>query len=184
MWLTSAYGAGHRLIARVILTRFASFTAVRKPALEPDRLQQGHPGGAPGQERHARHASDPWRRDARPAPLAARAGPQVTVRVHLRACRAVHHGRLCSACGARWCGRPAGLQGTPTHAAARLRLRPRQQRARYASATGLSRPPQYPAHGALYRVVAPAVQGLLAIDALALRAGESVRAFSWPVAIR
>ena len=113
MWLTSAYGAGHRLIARVILTRFASFTAVRKPALEPDRLQQGHPGGAPGQERHARHASDPRRRDARPAPLAARAGPEVTVRVHLRACRAVHHGRLCSACGARWCGRPAGLQAHP-----------------------------------------------------------------------
>ena len=39
MWLTSAYnGVGHRLIARVILTRVASFATVRKRRSRCDAL--------------------------------------------------------------------------------------------------------------------------------------------------
>ena len=55
-----------------------------------------------GQAGHARHASDPRRRAAGTAPAAARAGAQVTVRIHVRARLAVHHKRVCQACGARW----------------------------------------------------------------------------------
>ena len=55
-----------------------------------------------------------------------------------------------------------GVQGAPAHAAARLRLRSGQQGARHAGAASLPRPPQHPAHGALHRTVADAVQGFLA----------------------
>ena len=54
------------------------------------------------------------------------------------------------------------VQGPSAHAAPRLRLRPGQQGPRHAGAAGLSGPPQHPAHGALYRVVAGSVQRLLA----------------------
>ena len=54
------------------------------------------------------------------------------------------------------------LQGAPAHASARLRLRAREQGARHAGAASLSWPPQHPAHGALHRTVADAVQGFLA----------------------
>ena len=64
--------------------------------------------------------------------------------------------------GARWRRRRAGLQGSPPHAAARLRLRPGQQGPRYPGAAGLSRPQEHPAHGALHRAVTRSVQGLLA----------------------
>ena len=56
----------------------------------------------------------------------------------------------------------ARVQGAPAHAAARLRLRAGQQGARYARAASLPRPSQHPAHGALHRAVADAVQGFLA----------------------
>ena len=56
----------------------------------------------------------------------------------------------------------ASVQGAPAHAAARLRLRAGEQGARHARAASLSRAPEHPAHGALHRVVADAVQGFLA----------------------
>jgi integrase len=62
-------------------------------------------------------------------------------------------------------GAAAGFKfkAPPAHAPARLRLRSGQQGARYAGTAGLSRSSEYPAHGALHRVVAGSVQGLLEI---------------------
>ena len=65
--------------------------------------------------------------------------------------------RLCPACGARWRGRRARLQGAPAHAAPRLRLRPGQQGPRYARPSGLPRPQEHSAHGALHRAGTDAV---------------------------
>ena len=42
--------------------------------------------------------------NARPSQVAARARAQIAVRVHVRAWLAFHHGGLCTACRARWCG--------------------------------------------------------------------------------
>jgi hypothetical protein len=47
----------------------------------------------------------------------------IRLRLHVGAGFAIHDGGLCSACGALWCGCQAGVQGSPPHAAARLRLR-------------------------------------------------------------
>src|SRR5262249_8172838 len=49
------------------------------------------------------------------------------------------------------------LHHLPTHAAARLRLRPGQCRARHAGAAGLARAQEHPAHGALYRTCAGSI---------------------------
>ena len=54
-----------------------------------------------------------------------------------------------------------GFQGSPAHAAARLWLRAGKQGPRYAGVAGLPRPQEYPAHGAIHRVVAGQVQRLL-----------------------
>ena len=56
----------------------------------------------------------------------ARAGTQVTLRVHLRTGRTVHHRWLRPHGGASRGWRPPWLQDAPAHAAARLRLRPGQ----------------------------------------------------------
>ena len=84
----------------------------------------------------------------------------------------------------------ARLEGSPAHAAPRLWLCAGQQGPRYASVAGLPRPPQHPAHGAIHRVVAGQVQGLLemtefvwlVLTAVALQrgAGNSPAAFSRP----
>jgi integrase len=58
-----------------------------------------------------------------------------------------------------------GLQGTPAHVAACLRLRARQQGPRYARPASLPWPQEHPAHCAIHRVVATEVQGFLAIAA-------------------
>ena len=58
--------------------------------------------------------------------------------------------------------REAFLQGPPAHAAACLRLRPGQQRARHEGTAGLPRAPQHSTHGAVHRVVSDAVQRFLA----------------------
>src|SRR6516164_10169182 len=55
------------------------------------------------------------------------------------------------------------IPNTSAHAAAWLRLRPSQRRPRHTGATGLARPQEHPAHGALYRVGTASVQGLLAL---------------------
>jgi integrase len=68
-----------------------------------------------------------------------------------------------------------GFQGTPSHAAARLRLRSGQQGARYAVATGLPRPQEHSAHRALHRTVTRSVQGLLALMRPNGHAGRSRR---------
>jgi integrase len=57
-----------------------------------------------------------------------------------------------------------GFKAPPAYASARLRLRAGQQRARHAGASGISRSPEYPAHGALHRAGAGSVQGLLEIN--------------------
>ena len=72
-------------------------------------------------------------------------------------------------------GGQAGLQGAPAHAQARLRLRAGQQGARHAGAAGLSRASQHPAHGALHRAVADAIQGFLAEVKVASRVRASLR---------
>jgi hypothetical protein len=59
-------------------------------------------------------------------------------------------------------GRQAGIQGAPAHAQTRLRLCSREQGTRHAGASSLPWPSQYPAHGAIYRDVADAVQEFLA----------------------
>ena len=69
--------------------------------------------------------------------------------------------RLCQARGARWRGRRARLPGAPAHAAARLRLRAGQQRARYQGAAGLPRAQEHPAYGALHGAFARSVQEFL-----------------------
>ena len=51
--------------------------------------------------------------------------------------RAVLYGRLCQAYRARWRGCQVRHQGSPPHAAARLRVRAGQQGARYAGSAGL-----------------------------------------------
>ncbi len=135
-----------------------------RPAVGPDRLQHCDAGGAPSQARHAQHAPDPGRRDAGVAPASAKAGAQVAVRIHPRACRAVRHGRLCSACGA------AG-------AAARLGFKAHPHMLRHACGFALANkgcdtralqslpwPQDHPAHSAIHRVIYPAVQGLLAMS--------------------
>ena len=55
------------------------------------------------------------------------------------------------------------LQGPPPHAAPCLRLRAGQQGPRHAGAPSLPRAQEHPAHRALHRTGADAVQGLLAI---------------------
>ena len=54
------------------------------------------------------------------------------------------------------------LPGASTHAAARLRLRAGQQRARYQGAASVSRAQEYPAYGALHGAFAGSVQEFLA----------------------
>ena len=97
----------------------------------------GPPWPSAGSSRAAQHPSHPGRRTAGAAPASAGAGAQVAVRVHVRARLAVHHGRLCPHGGARWRRGQARLQGSPAHAAARLRLRAGQQGPRYAGTAGL-----------------------------------------------
>ena len=62
---------------------------------------------------------------------------------------------------------PGLASSSSAHAAARLWLRLGQQRPRYQGAASLPRPSQHPAHGAIYRVVAGQVQGLLALTDMA-----------------
>ena len=54
------------------------------------------------------------------------------------------------------------LQGAPAHAAARLRVRAGQCRARYAAHSVVARSSEHPAHRALHRTEPGAVQGVLA----------------------
>ena len=82
--------------------------------------------------------------------LQARAAAQVTVRVHVGARGALQHRRVCPHGRAGRGRSEACLQGTPAHAQARMRLRARQQGARYAGVAGLSWPPQHPAHRPLH----------------------------------
>ena len=86
-----------------------------------------------------------------------------------------YYSGLCPASGARWRGGRARPQGAPAHAAPRLRLRAGQRRARYTRPAGLSRSQEHSAHGALHRVGAGSLQGLLALigaaAAAAARAG-------------
>jgi hypothetical protein len=58
---------------------------------------------------------------------------------------------VCAACG-------NALPRSPTHAAARLRLRARQCWPRHAGAAGLVGAQEHPAHGALHRALAGSVQ--------------------------
>jgi hypothetical protein len=97
----------------------------------------------------------------------------VAIRLHLRARLAVHHGRLCADDRAYWHRGWVGVQGAPAHAQARVRLRAGQQRPRHAGPASLPRPPKYPAHGAIHRVVAGQVQGLLAVSQCAVLATAS-----------
>ena len=74
----------------------------------------------------------------------------VTVRIHVGARGALQHCRVCPHGRAGRGQSEACLQGTPAHAQARMRLRARRQRARYASIAGSVWPPQHPAHRPLH----------------------------------
>ena len=98
-----------------------------QPALHVRRVKQGTPATHPILRR----------RNAGFAETAARAGPQIAVRVHHRTRLAVLYERLCQACGARWrgcqawasrptricCGTPAGSRW-PTRGTIRGPCRP------------------------------------------------------------
>src|SRR5262249_50078697 len=68
-----------------------------------------------------------------------------------------------------------GKSALNAHAAPRLRLCPSQCRPRYTGATGLARPQEHPAHGALHRVGSASVQGLLALTLPAMRSWSMTR---------
>jgi hypothetical protein len=94
------------------------------------------------------------RRAACAASFTARAGAQVTLRVHFGARGAFHHCRLRPYGGAGRDRGQAWLQRASADATARLRLRVGQQGARHAGAAGLSRAQKHPAYGALHRAIA------------------------------
>ena len=133
------------------------------PALGSGGVQDGLPARPQGQAGDPKHPSDPRGRATRPAAATARAGPQVALRVHLGAWGTLQHRRVRPHGRAGGQGGQAGLQGAPAHAQTRLRVCAGQQGARHKGATGLPWPPEHSAHGALYRAVADAVQGFLAL---------------------
>jgi hypothetical protein len=115
-----------------------------------------------GQARDAKHSSYPRGRVARATATSARAGAEIALRVHLRTWSAIHNRRLRPHGRARRRRGEAWFQGAPAHAQACLWLRAGEQGARYARPASVPRTPEHPAHGALHRVVADAVQGFLA----------------------
>ena len=119
-------------------------------ALGPDGVRLGDASRPPGEAGHAQHPSDPRGRAAGVAAAQARAGAEVTLRVHLGARGALQH---CGVCPHGRAGRGRGqacLQGAPAHAQARLWLRASEQGTRYAGVAGLSWPPQHSAHGEIH----------------------------------
>ena len=107
--------------------------------------------------------------------LAAGAGAQEPVRVHLRAGSAIQYRRVRPHGRAGRGGGQAQLQGSPAHAQARLWVRAGQQGARHAGVTGLPWPQEHSAHRAVHRAVADAVQGFLALIVIFAEADRSVQ---------
>src|SRR5262249_39080654 len=115
-----------------------------------------------GQKRLSKRAPHAGRRDTRPAASEARTGA-VLARLYDRAGRADDaQGLPCAIRSDRGLGQDA-IPDTSAHAAAWLGLCPSQRRPRHTGATGLARPQEHPAHGALHRAVTASVQGLLAL---------------------
>jgi hypothetical protein len=119
-------------------------------ALGPDRFCCSQPARPQGQAGHAEYPSGSWGRTARAATPSARTGAEVALCVHLRKGRALQHRRLRSHDRAGRGRGQARVQGTPTHAAARLRLCASQQGSRHARAASLPWTPQHSAHGEIY----------------------------------
>src|SRR5262249_11908190 len=141
---------------------------VERSAWVAGRAGNGPATRLQGEERLAECPSDAGCRDTRAATPAARTGG-ILARLHDRAGRADDaQGLPCAIRSDRGSGQDA-IPDTPAHAAPRLRLRPGERRPRYAGATGLARPQEHPAHGALHRVVAASVQGLLALTLVTVR---------------
>ncbi len=147
---------GHRDSTMVLVAYRHGLRVSELVDLRWDQIH-GHAARSQGQAGHTKHPSNPRRRVARPAAASARTGSQVTVRVHVRTGQPVHHCRLCPYGGTCWRRGQAPVQGSPAHAAARLRLRPSQQGARHAGFASLPRTQEYPAYGALHRDGADAV---------------------------
>jgi hypothetical protein len=120
-------------------------------------VQDGHPARPESQTGHPQQPPDPRGRAACSAAVAARAGAEVNVRVHLGAERAVQHCRVRPNGGAGREESQAGLQGSPAHAQACLRVCAGQQRARHKGAASLSWTREYPAYCALHRAIADAI---------------------------
>src|SRR5262249_51277711 len=109
------------------------------------------------------------RRNARLAGPSGRTGA-VLARLYDRAGRADDaQGLPCAIRSDRVAGQDA-IPDPSAHAAAWLRLCPSQRRPRHTGTTGLARPQEHPAHGALYRVGTASVQGLLALTLPEMRA--------------
>src|SRR6516225_936009 len=128
-----------------------------------------------GEERLAQCPPDAGRRDTRAMTPAARTGA-ILARLHDRAGRADDAQGLPCAIRSDWGSGQDAIPGTPAHAATRLRLRPGERRPRHTGATGLARPQKHPTHGALHRVVAASIQGLLALTLPAMRSWSMARA--------
>jgi len=115
--------------------------------------------------RTARRVSTPHaaRRNTRPATPTTRTGG-ILARLHDRAGGADDAKGLPRAIRSdRGAGEDA-VPSAPAHAASRVRLRPGQRRPRHPRASGLARPQEHSAHGALHRTCAGSVQGLLALE--------------------
>src|SRR5262245_31267251 len=123
---------------RVVRSAMVAGRAGHRPATRPQ-----------GEERLAQCPPDAGRRDTRAATPAARTGG-ILVRLHDRAGRADDAQSLpCAIRSDRGSGQNA-VSDPSAHAATRLRLCPGERRSRHTGATGLARPQEHPAHGALH----------------------------------
>src|SRR6516165_11896897 len=130
---------------RVVRSAMVAGRAGHRPATRPQ-----------GEKRLAECPPDAGRRDTRAAASAAQTGA-VLARLYDRAGRADDaQGLPCAIRSDRGSGQNA-FSDPSAHAAAWLRLRPSQCRPRHTRATGLARPQEHSAHGALQRTCAGSI---------------------------
>ena len=133
----------------------------RGPSLGSGRFQSSRPARPQGQARHSQRAPAQRAGNARASPAATRERAQ-SVRVRKRA----EARPLTTAGFARMIERAAiggqsRAQGPPSHAPARLRLRPCERGARHAGRASLSRAQEHSAYGPIHRAGAGPVQEFL-----------------------
>ena len=165
--LVKAAGAnrnGHRDATMVLVAYRHGLRPVELVALRWDAIDFAHGQIHVSRAKNGAPSVHPFERcrTTGAAPAQARPGAAVAVRVHVRARRALHDGGVAQdgvAAGRRG---QAGLQGPPTHVPARLRFSACQPGHRHTHPASVPRPSQHPAHRALHRTVAHALQEPLA----------------------